>query len=188
MTIDPRITEALQNARARQELRDAAVAAARSAGVKITAQSIPATPARNAEVQSSTANDGVILPAPQPATETTATETQLASLLDNVLPQVLTGVATARAALSDKKLSLVEAATLAQTVITVVSAAVKDGAPAVRGQSARALVIAVFSVVYDKFLADLLPAWLRPFSGLVRAAAIKGLQSAYDSLVKKQQK
>ena len=160
--IDPRITAALTDAKARADLRAAVVAAARSAGVQVVAQA--------------TATQTV---------ETPANESQLGALLDAILPQVLAGVAQARAALSDKKISLLEAASLAQTIIAVVSVAVRDGAPAVRGQNARALVIAVFGVVFDRYVADLLPAWLRPFSGLVRSAAVFGLQSAYDALIKK---
>lgn len=160
--IDNQITAALAAARERAALREAAVQAAQSAGVKVSTQSVNST-----------------------APEAPATEAQLGALLDKILPQVLSGVAAARAALADKKLSLLEAASLAQTIISIVSTAVRDGAPAVRGQNARALVIAVFGVVFDKCVADLLPAWLRPFAGLVRAAAVFGLQSAYDSLIKK---
>lgn len=213
MPIDPKITAALADARARQELRDAAVAAALKAGVSITTpNSIPALPprsvedvkttlerlaaqaerqVRNATVQSvpttSTATNGVITPAPAPVEEP-ATEAQLGVLISTILPKVLLGVAEARAAFADRKISLVEAASLATTIITVVSTAVKEGAPAVKGQSARALVVAIFGVVFDQFIADLLPTWARPFSGLVRAAAIRGLQAAYDALVKKQAK
>lgn len=176
MTVDPRITEILADRKTRQEIVNAAVNAAQKSGVRVTTQSIPAAPA--------TTSAPATVPTPTPDT-VPATETQLTTLIDAILPRILTGIADARAAFGDKKLAWDEALTLGQTVIAVVSAAVREGAPLVRGQDARALVIAIFGVVFDKLIADRLPLWLTPFRGIIRGVAVTGLQAAYDALVKK---
>lgn len=114
------------------------------------------------------------------------TDEQLAALLDKLLPGITAGIQAALAAFKARKLSLTDALTLGTTIAAVVSTAVKDGAPLIRGQSARTLVIVIFSVLFDRHLAPLLPVWLKPFAGLVKAGVIRGLESLYQAVIKKQ--
>lgn len=141
------------------------------------AQSIPSAPAPSAAAAQSVPD----APTPEPAP---LTESQLAAVLARMLPQILAGVGQARAAYGDRKISWQEGLTLGTTVIGIVSSAVQSGAPLVQGQSARTLVIVIFGVLFDQFLAPLLPAWARPFAGLIKASVIRGLEALYQTMVK----
>lgn len=157
MTVDPRIAEIL-----------AARKKAETAPNVIITQSLPANGTENTN----------------PPVQY-VTDEQLAALLDELLPGITASVETAISAFKARKISIPEAINLGTTITGVVSTAIKDGAPLIKGQSARTLVIVIFSVLFDRYLAPMLPVWLKPFSGLVKATVIKGLESLYQAVVKK---
>lgn len=172
MPVDPRVTDALTAARERARLRDAILAERQRTRADIVltppvqpairTQSLPTAPA----------------PAPTPATDE-----QLASLLDGLLVPILAGVAQARAAYGDRRITLPEAAALGVTVMTIVSRAV-HALPMVEDVSARALVLLVYGVLFDRYVVPLLPAYLRPFAGKVKGRIIELLETLYRSVVK----
>ncbi|GGR84665.1 hypothetical protein [Deinococcus sedimenti] len=134
-----------------------------------------------------TANGGISVQIPT-STQTIAkpiTEAEVFALITSLLPRVLDGIAQARAALGDRKLSLAEALQLGTTIATLVSAAVKDGAPLVKGADARLLASALLGALYDVFIPERLPTWARPFNGAIKSAVLGGLELVYQALVKK---
>lgn len=110
---------------------------------------------------------------------------ELTLLLNRLLPGILAGVGQAREAFGDRKLSGTEAAALATTILGIVSAAVRDGAPLVKGTSAYALVGLIFGVVFDQVVTPLLPLWVRPFAGLIKAGVLRGLEGLYRTVIKR---
>lgn len=76
----------------------------------------------------------------------------------------------------------------ATTAITAISSAVARVAPQIKGSDARALVIGLFSWAFDTYLVQLMPAYLRPFAPMIKNAAVAGLQTAYDAVVKQTKK
>ncbi|MDL2342540.1 hypothetical protein QOL99_00055 [Deinococcus sp. MIMF12] len=172
MSVDPRITAATAAARERARLRDAILVERQRTRTQIvlappvqprirTHQSLPTAPA----------------PAPTPATDE-----QLASLLDTLLVPILAGVAQARAAYGDRRITLPEAAALGVTVMTIVSAAV-HALPVIESTNARALVLLVYGVLWDRYVMPLLPAYLRPFAGRVKGRIIELLETLYRAVV-----
>lgn len=157
MTVDPRIAEIL-----------AARKKAETAPNVIITQSLPMSGTENTS-----------------APVQYLTDEQLAALLDKLLPGITKGIEAALVAFKSRKISIPEAINLGTTIAGVISTAIKDGAPLIKGQSARTLVIVIFGVLFDKFVADRLPLWLKPFSGLVKATVIKGLEALYQAVVKK---
>lgn len=156
MTIDPRIQAALIAARDRATRTVTA-----SGGIS---------------VQIPTSNQVLSVP---------ISESEVFNLISKLLPQVLAGIAQARAALGDRKLSLAEVYQLGEVIATLVSAAVRDGAPLVKGKDAYMLASAILGALYDLFITKRLPAWARPFNGMIKAAVLRGLELAYQSLMKK---
>ena len=112
---------------------------------------------------------------------------ELSALLDIIVPMIEDGITQARAAFGDRRLSWGEAAALGMVLQGIVSKAVMLGAPLVKGQDARALVLLIFGVVFDRYVTPLLPVWLKPFSGLLKASVMKGLESLYQSVIKQKQ-
>ena len=174
MPVDPRITAATAAARERARLRDAILVERQRTRTEIVltppvqprirTQSLPTAPA----------------PAPAPATDE-----QLASLLDTLLVPILAGVAQARAAYGDRRITLPEAAALGVTVMTIVSAAV-HALPVVEDTNARALVLLVYGVLWDRYVVPLLPAYLRPLAGRIKRRIIELLEALYRNVVKRQ--
>lgn len=112
-------------------------------------------------------------------------EADLAALLTRLLPGVQASIEQIRAVVAAKKISLPEAFSLATTIIGVVSAAVRDGAPLVKGQSAYTLAMLIFGVVFDRYLVPLLPVWVRPFAPVIKSSAVAGLEALYRAVIKK---
>lgn len=156
MTIDPRIEAALIAARER-----ATRTVTENGGIRI---------------QWPTNNQSVAAP---------ITEREVFELITRLLPRIVEGIAQARAALGDRKLSLAEALQLGTTIATLVSQAVKDGAPLVKGADAHLLASALLGALYDVFIPERLPTWLRPFNGALKSAVLGGLELVYQALVKK---
>ena len=88
-------------------------------------------------------------------------EGDLGKLLDSLLPPILAGVDEAKAAFGDKKLSWSELISLAGVVQALVSKAIMEGAPLIKGQSATNLVNLVFGVLFDRYAVPLLPFWAK---------------------------
>lgn len=153
------------------------LAARRQANATIL--SIPATPA-TMRTQSAEPTD----PAPQPA-PTPISESDFRALLQKLMPGINEAASLAIEAFRAKRLSWGSAVSLGTALVGIVSLAVKEGAPLVQGQSARTLVILIFGVLFDTYLTGLLPIWLRPFSALIKASVIQGLESLYQSVIKK---
>ena len=174
MSVDPRITAATAAARERARLRDAILVERQRTRTQIVLTP-PALPRiRTQSLPTS--------PAPTPAP---ATDEQLASLLDTLLVPILAGVAQARAAYGDRRITLPEAAALGVTVMTIVSAAV-HALPVIEDVNARALVLLVYGVLWDRYVVPLLPAYLRPFAGRVKGRIIELLETLYRTVVKRQ--
>ena len=108
----------------------------------------------------------------------------LGALVTRLLPGILAGIEQARAAYGDRRLSWAEVAALATIALGIVSAAVKDGAPLVKGASAYQLVGLIFGAVFDSVLAPLLPAYARWAAPMIRAGALRGLKGLYDTLIR----
>lgn len=138
---------------------------------------IPATPAA---IRHQSVPETIEAPAAVPISEG-----DFKALLDKLMPGISEAVTTALAAYRERRLNLTTAVALGTTLVGIVSLAVKEGAPLIEGQSARVLVILIFGVLFDTYLAALLPLWLRPFAPLVKASVIKGLEALYQAVVKK---
>ncbi|SMB81172.1 hypothetical protein [Deinococcus hopiensis] len=128
------------------DLVKAILEARRKAGtVILSASPAPITPQRTPEGIPTLPK---LVPPPTPPPPAPLDDVALAALLTRLLPQVLGGIDQVKAALGDRKLSFPEALSLATTVAGVVSLAVRDGAPLVKGKSADALVVLIFGVVF----------------------------------------
>ena len=110
---------------------------------------------------------------------------ELSALLTRLLPGVLGGIDQIKVALGDRRLSIPEALSLATTVAGVVSLAVRDGAPLIKGKSADALVVLIFGVVWERYAVPLLPVWVRPFAPALKMGAVAGLEALYRAVIKK---
>lgn len=142
--------------------------------------SIPATSA-TMRPQSAEPTD----PTPQPANPTPISEADFRALLQKLMPGINEAASLAIEAFRAKRLSWGSAVSLGTALVGIVSLAVKEGAPLIEGQSARTLVILIFGVLFDTYLTGLLPIWLRPFSALIKASVIQGLESLYQAVIKK---
>lgn len=145
--------------------------------VNATILSIPAAPA-NMHRQS--VPETVKTDIPQPISEA-----DFRALLQKLMPGINEAASLAIDAFRAKRLSWGSAVSLGTALVGIVSLAVKEGAPLIEGQSARTLVILIFGVLFDTYLTGLLPIWLRPFSALIKASVIQGLESLYQSVIKK---
>lgn len=67
----------------------------------------------------------------------------------------------------------------------VVSQAVSAGLPQIRGAEARALVVVIVRYLWRKYATPLLPAYARPFAGLLETLIITGIEAAYQMIVKR---
>lgn len=141
--------------------------------------SIPATPAMRQQASQTPAD-----PTPQPA-PTPISEADFRALLQKLMPGINEAAALAIEAFRARRLSWGSAVSLGTALVGIVSLAVREGAPLIEGQSARTLVILIFGVLFDTYLTGLLPIWLRPFSALIKASVIQGLESLYQSVIKK---
>lgn len=119
------------------------------------------------------------LPATAPVTDE-----QLLAFGAVVWPLVLSGIAQTRLALADRKLSLIEAATLGTTLLGVVSKAVAAGAPLLQDGNAERLVGLVFGLVWERYVVPRLPLWARPLAPLVYAVVVRGLEELYRAVIK----
>ncbi|SMB85450.1 hypothetical protein SAMN00790413_03405 [Deinococcus hopiensis KR-140] len=126
-----------------------------------------------------------LVPPPPPLPPAPLDDVALAALLTPLLPQVLGGIDQIKAALGDRRLSFPEALSLKTMVAGVVSLAVGDGAPLVKGKSADALVVLILGVVFDRYGVPLLPVWVRPFAPVLKAGAVAGLEALYRAVVKR---
>ena len=140
--------------------------------------SIPATPAMMRQQASQTPAE------PQPA-PTPISEADFRVLLQKLMPGINEAASLAIEAFRAKRLSWGSAVSLGTALVGIVSLAVREGAPLIEGQSARTLVILIFGVLFDTYLTGLLPIWVRPFSALIKASVIQGLESLYQSVIKK---
>ncbi|SMB89230.1 hypothetical protein [Deinococcus hopiensis] len=165
------------------DLVKAILEARRKAGtVILSAPPAPITPQRTPEGIPTLPK---LVPPPTPLPPAPLGDSDLAALLTRLLPQVVGGIDQIKAALGDRKLSFPEALSLATTVAGVVSLAVRDGAPLVKGKSADALVVLIFGVVFDRYAVPLLPGWVRPFAPALKAGAVAGLEALYRAVMKK---
>lgn len=112
------------------------------------------------------------------------TDEQLLAFGAVVWPLVLDGLAQTRLALADRKLSLIEAATLGTTLLGIVSKAVAAGAPLVQDGNATRLVGLVFGIVWDRYVVPRLPVWARPLAPLVYGVVVRGLEELYRAVIK----
>lgn len=142
--------------------------------------SIPATPATMRQQASQTPAEPQPAPTPAPISES-----DFKSLLQKLMPGINEAASLAIDAFRAKRLSWGSAVSLGTALVGIVSLAVREGAPLIEGQSARTLVILIFGVLFDTYLTGLLPIWLRPFSALIKASVIQGLESLYQSVIKK---
>lgn len=110
-------------------------------------------------------------------TTTAAPEAALVIAITAALPAVISAI---RPIIAQRRVTIATAT----TAITAISAAVARVAPQIKGGDARALVIGLFGWAWDTYLTQLLPVYLRPFAPAIRAAAVTGLQTAYDAVVK----
>ena len=161
--VDPRIAEILRQ-RAQQ-----GVAITRTAQVR--AQSTPAVPQ---------------LDLPATPAETPLDDSELAALLDGVLPRIDALIRqTISDVRSDGKLSMAEALALAPEVRNIVSLVVAQMLPQIKGTSARELVILVLSVLLRQYVSPHLPAVLRPYlTAQTLRVLVRGLEWAYQNWVK----
>ncbi|OLV19521.1 hypothetical protein [Deinococcus marmoris] len=190
MTIDPRITAILE--------------ARKTAGIVITKTltpaSIPATPpARTGgsigggfSAQSVGIPAAAPAPTPAPApVEVPVPDAELAVILTDVISAGEHLVKEVLAAFGDRKLSIMEIADLATQVRNLISLAVGQAAPAIKGTSARDLVILVLPTFIVKYIIPHVPipawapSWLRSkiTAGTI-SGLIKGLEYAYTNWVK----
>lgn len=113
-------------------------------------------------------------------------DTELAALLDGVLPQIDGLIRKAIADIkSDGRLTMAEALALVPEIRNIISLVVGEMLPQIKGQSAYNLVALLISVLVQQYVAPYLPPILR---GYLTPQAIRvglsGLQSAYDTWVK----
>lgn len=139
--------------------------------------SIPAT---HATMHRQSVPETVKADAPQPISEG-----DFKALLEKLMPGINEAASLAIEAFRAKRLSWGSAVSLGTALVGIVSLAVKEGAPLIEGQSARTLVILIFGVLFDTYLTGLLPIWLRPFAPMLKASVIQGLESLYQSVIKK---
>lgn len=67
----------------------------------------------------------------------------------------------------------------------VVSRAVADGLPQIKGLEARALVVVIVRYVWRTYATPLLPPMARPFAGLLETMIVTGIEAAYQLVVKR---
>ncbi|WP_034382952.1 hypothetical protein [Deinococcus sp. YIM 77859] len=163
MPVDPRIAEILRQ-RAQQ-----GVTITRTAQVR--AQSTPTVPQ---------------LDLPTTPAEVPLDDSELAALLDGILPRI---DALVRQAITnirgDGRLSLAEALALAPEIRNIVSLVVGEMLPQVKGTSARELVILVLSVLLRQYVSPHLPALVRPYlTAQTLRTLVRGLEWAYDQWVR----
>lgn len=139
--------------------------------------SIPATPAA---MHRQSVPEAVTADAPQPIGEG-----DFRALLEKLMPGINEAASLAIEVFRARRLSWGSAVSLGTALVGIVSLAVKEGAPLIEGQSARTLVILIFGVLFDTYLTGLLPIWLRPFGALIKASVIQGLESLYQTVIKK---
>lgn len=139
--------------------------------------SIPATPAT---MHRQSVPEAVTADALQPIGEG-----DFKSLLEKLMPGINEAANLAIEVFRARRLSWGSAVSLGTALVGIVSLAVREGAPLIEGQSARTLVILIFGVLFDTYLTGLLPIWLRPFGTLIKASVIQGLESLYQTVIKK---
>lgn len=164
MTVDPSITQVLQ---------DRAIKAARD-GERTTAVILSRVaeelPAAHAHVTA----QSITAPA-QPEVDPDA----IAAFINANLPRVialLTKVRAAGVTFATARLVIAELSGIVATAGTL------------KGATARAAVLGLFSWAWDAYLAPALPAWLKPFGGLIKGGATAALEALYQAAVKKLQK
>ncbi len=67
----------------------------------------------------------------------------------------------------------------------VVSQAVAAGLPQIKGAEARALVVVLVRYLWRKYATPLLPAYVKPFAGMLETLIIMGVEAAYQLVVKR---
>lgn len=70
----------------------------------------------------------------------------------------------------------------------VVSQAVAAGLPQIKGAEARALVVVIVRYLWRKHATPLLPAYVKPFAGMLETLIIMGVEAAYQLVVKQQKR
>lgn len=67
----------------------------------------------------------------------------------------------------------------------VVSQAVAAGLPQIKGAEARALVVVIVRYLWRKYATPLLPAYVKPFAGMLETLIIMGVEAGYQLVVKR---
>ena len=174
--IDPRIAEILRR-RAQQ-----GIVITRTETPAIRPQTVPAAP----PTAQSPAPSVPGVDAPPVPVEVPLDDSELAALLDGVLPRIDALIRqTISDVRSDGKLSMAEALALAPEVRNIVSLVVAQMLPQIKGTSARELVILVLSVLLRQYVSPHLPAVLRPYlTAQTLRVLVRGLEWAYQNWVK----
>jgi hypothetical protein len=116
-------------------------------------------------------------PAPVPAPTPKVSDTEVSAFLEKHLPALI----KAGVDLATPPFVWGEVITLGQ----VVSDAVREGLPQVKGAEARALVVVIVRYVWRTYATPLLPVMARPFAGLLESLIIAGIEAAYQLAVKR---
>lgn len=166
--VDPRIAAILEQRR-RQ-------------GVEIR-RTIPATPL---SVPAAVPETPSVPTQTDPPATVPVTDTELAAILARLLPAADALIREAIAALrSDGRLTVAEALGLAPELRNIVAEVVGSLAPAIKGTSARELVILVMSALLVQYVSPYLPALLRPYlTAQTLRTLVGGLEYAYQTWVK----
>lgn len=134
------------------------------ANLKITAQSLTEAPQKG---------ELVTPPAETPDEDVTA-------FLQEALPQLVDFAQQ----LFKPPFSIGRALTLAPKLMQLVSFIVATGLPAIKGLEAKALVVVLFRWLFRAYVAP----YLGAFAGMLEPLILKGLEAAYQAVVKKQAK
>lgn len=178
MGSDERVQAAIQEARARAAAREAAAVKQFQERTQLRGQLTEALSQEHIVISTMSIPNGPVL-------TKLANETDLARIVELLLPGVQQLISDTRKALEDRKLSLKEVLTLGPAIVGQISAIVSAATPFLNGSSARDVVLAVYGVAFDRWIAQHIPAMFRAPVKAMGAAALEGL---YQLIVKKQKK